>query len=181
MLDERPGSQSPLLFIPNVFCWVEARTICRPVKFINTKLSRLMTPFMDLALCTGAHSCRNRKGPSPNCSHKVVSMELSSISRYAEAFRVRLTGTKGPSSIPEKQPYTIIPPAPNFTLGTMQFSRWRSVICQSRERVSTVLESSGGVLYTTASNACIALADVLLGCSCSAMETHSMKLSMHCS
>ena len=27
---------------------------------------------------------------------------------------------------------------------------------------------------------CIALADVWLGCSCSAMETHSMKLSTHC-
>ncbi|CAI9539868.1 unnamed protein product, partial [Staurois parvus] len=27
---------------------------------------------------------------------------------------------------------------------------------------------------------CIALGDVRLGCSCSAMETHSMKLYMHC-
>ncbi|CAI9596682.1 unnamed protein product, partial [Staurois parvus] len=27
---------------------------------------------------------------------------------------------------------------------------------------------------------CIALGDVRLGCSCSAMETHSMKLSTHC-
>ncbi|CAI9595168.1 unnamed protein product, partial [Staurois parvus] len=27
---------------------------------------------------------------------------------------------------------------------------------------------------------CIALGDVRLGCSCSAMETHTMKLSMHC-
>ena len=65
--------------------------------------------FMDLALCTGAHSCWNRKGRSPNCSHKVGSMELSNISWYAEAFRVPFTGTKGPSPAPEKQPHTIIP------------------------------------------------------------------------
>ncbi|XP_051540168.1 uncharacterized protein LOC127432786 isoform X2 [Myxocyprinus asiaticus] len=75
---------------------------------------------MDLALCTGAQSCWNRKGTSPNCSNKVGSMELSKISWYAEAFRVPFTGTKGPSPAPEKQPYTIIPPPPNFTVGTMQ-------------------------------------------------------------
>ena len=33
----------------------------------------------DLALCTGAQLCWNRKGPSPNCSHKVGSVELSNI------------------------------------------------------------------------------------------------------
>ncbi|CAI9536152.1 unnamed protein product, partial [Staurois parvus] len=44
----------------------------------------------------------------------------------------------------------------------------------SREHVSTALESSGSVLYTTASSA------VRLVGSCSAMETHSMKLSTHC-
>ncbi|CAI9605813.1 unnamed protein product, partial [Staurois parvus] len=49
-----------------------------------------------------------------------------------------------------------------------------------REHVSTAVESSGGMLYTTASDVCIALGDVRLGCICSAMETHSMKLSMHC-
>ena len=128
----------------------------------------LIHVFMDLALCTGAQSCWNRKGPSPNCSHKVGSMELSNISWYAEAFRVSFTGTKGPSPSPEKQPHTIIPPPPNFTLGTMksdknllatakhrlvhQIARWRSAIFHSRDRVSTALESSGGVLYTTASN-----------------------------
>ncbi|KAK9976573.1 hypothetical protein ABG768_021778 [Culter alburnus] len=35
---------------------------------------------MDLALCTGAQSCWNRKGPSPNCSHKVG--KLSKMSWY---------------------------------------------------------------------------------------------------
>ncbi len=62
----------------------------------------LIHVFMDLALCTGAQSCWNRKGPSPICSHKVGSMEFSKISWYAEAFRVPFTGTKGPSPAPEK-------------------------------------------------------------------------------
>ncbi|XP_058230352.1 uncharacterized protein LOC131343021 isoform X2 [Hemibagrus wyckioides] len=82
--------------------------------------------FMDLALCTGAQSCWKRKGPAPNCSHNVGSMELSKMSWYAEAFRVPFTGTKGPSPAPEKQPHTIIPPPPNFTLGTMQSDKNRS-------------------------------------------------------
>ena len=76
--------------------------------------------FMDLALCSGAQSCWKRKGPAPNCSHKVGSMELSKMSWYAEAFRVPFTGTKGPSPAPEKQPHTIIPPPPNFTLGPVR-------------------------------------------------------------
>ena len=42
------------------------------------------------------------------------------MSWCAEAFRVPFTGTKGSSLAPEKQPHTIIPPLPNFTLGTMQ-------------------------------------------------------------
>ncbi|CAI9572633.1 unnamed protein product, partial [Staurois parvus] len=43
------------------------------------------------------------------------------------------------------------------------------------------LESSGGVLYLPLQpTLCIALSSVKLGCSCSAMETHSMKLSMLC-
>ena len=125
---------------------------------------------MDIALCTGVHSCRNRKGPSTNCLHKVGSMKLSKISWYAEAFRVPFTGTKGPSPAPEQQPHTITPLPPNFTLGTMQSDKYHSPgnrqiqtrpidcqmekrDCHSRECVSTALESSGGVLYTTASDA----------------------------
>ena len=51
------------------------------------------------------------------------------------------------------------------------------MILPSRERVSTALESSGGVLYTTASNA---LDDhlVMYGLDAAAMETHSMKLPL---
>ena len=56
----------------------------------------LIHVFMDLALCTGAQSCWNRKGPSPNCSSKVGSMELSNISWYAEAFIAPFSETKEP-------------------------------------------------------------------------------------
>ena len=79
--------------------------------------------FIVLALCTGAQSCWNRKGPSPNCCHKVGSIALSKMSWYAEALRLPFTGDKGPSPNPEKQPHTIIPPPPNFTVGTMQSGR----------------------------------------------------------
>ena len=108
----------------------------------------LIHVFMDLALCTGAQSCWNRKRPSPNCSHKVGSMKLSKMSWYAEALRVPFTGTKGPSPTPEKQPHTIIPPPPNFTLGTMQSGKYRSpgnrqtqirpLDCQTEKRDSSL-------------------------------------------
>ncbi|CAI9578620.1 unnamed protein product [Staurois parvus] len=52
--------------------------------------------------------------------------------------------------------------------------------CHSREHISTALESSGSMFTPLHPTLCIALDDVRLGCSCSAMETHSMKLSMHC-
>ncbi|KAK6297583.1 hypothetical protein J4Q44_G00321660 [Coregonus suidteri] len=42
---------------------------------------------------------------------------------YAVAFRFPFTGTKGPSPNQEKQPQTIIPPPPNFTVGTMHWGR----------------------------------------------------------
>ena len=67
--------------------------------------------------------------------------------------------TKGPSPAPEEQPHTITPPPPSFTLGPMQSDEYRSPGnrqtqtppsgCQMEKRDS----SSGGVLYTTASDA----------------------------
>ena len=111
----------------------------------------LIHVFMDLALCTGAQSCWNRKGLSPNCCYKVGSMDLSNISW--DAVRVPFTETKGPSPAPQKQPHTIILPPPNFTLGTMQSDKYPSSGNHQTQTVSTALESSGGVLYTTASDA----------------------------
>jgi hypothetical protein len=74
----------------------------------------------------GALSWWNRKGPSPNCFHKVGNTELSRMSSYAVALRFTFTGTKRPSPNHEKQPETIIPHPPNFTVGTMHWVRWRS-------------------------------------------------------
>ena len=51
---------------------------------------------MDLALCTGALSCWNRKGPSPNCCHNVGSTEWSRMSLNAVVLRFTFTGTKEP-------------------------------------------------------------------------------------
>ena len=52
--------------------------------------------YIDFALCTGALSCWNRKGPSPNCCHNGGSAESSRIGMYAVALRFLFTGTKGP-------------------------------------------------------------------------------------
>ena len=80
---------------------------------------------MYLALCMGELSCWNRKGPSLNCCHKVWSTESSWMSLYAVALTFPFTLTKGRSSNHEKQPQTIIPPPPYFTVGTMHSGRWR--------------------------------------------------------
>ena len=83
----------------------------------------LIHVFMDLALCTGAQSCWKRKGPSPNCSHKVGSMELARISWYGEAFRVPFTGTKGSSPAPEKQ-------TPHHNPSSTKLYTWHNAVRQ---------------------------------------------------
>lgn len=62
---------------------------------------------LELALCTAVQSCWSRKGPFPNCSHKVGSMKFS---WYGEALRVSLTGTKGPCSSYSTKFYFLTPP-----------------------------------------------------------------------
>jgi len=59
------------------------------------------------------------------CRNKVGTMKSSKMYWYSEALRIPFTGTKDPSPTPEKQPHTIIPPPPNFTLGTMQSGKYR--------------------------------------------------------
>ena len=54
-----------------MFSRVKVRT-CAGQSSSSTPNS-LIHIFMDLALCTGAQSCWNRKWPSPNCSYKVGS------------------------------------------------------------------------------------------------------------
>jgi hypothetical protein len=57
--------------------------------------------------------------PFPNCCHKVSSRESSWILVYTAVLRFPFTGTKGTSLNHEKQPKTIIPLPPNFTVGNM--------------------------------------------------------------
>ena len=114
------------------------------------------------------------------------SMELSSISWYAEAFRVSFTGTKGPSPAPEKQPH--------HSPSSIRLYTWHNAVrqvpfsWQQQNPDSSIRLPDGEVWLITPENTsqlhpmlCIALADVWLGCSCSAIEIHSMKLSTHCS
>ncbi|KAI4895799.1 hypothetical protein NFI96_004488 [Prochilodus magdalenae] len=99
-----------------VFYRVEVRTLCRPVQFLHTRLA----PPCLYGACS-VHWCAvmlEQEGAVPKLSHKVGSMEWSRVSWSAEALRVPLTGTKGRSPTPEHHPHTIIPPPPNFTLGT---------------------------------------------------------------
>jgi hypothetical protein len=125
---------------------------------------------MDLGLCTGALSCWNRKGPSPNCCHKVGSTEWCRMSLYAVVLGFPITGTKGPSLNHEKQPQKMFllhqtlqlvlcirassvllaSAEPRFVCHT---ARWWSMIHHSRERFSTAPESNGIKFNTTPANA----------------------------
>ena len=128
-------------------------------------------------------------------------MKLSKISWYAEAFRVPFTGTKGPSTAPEKQPHTIILPPPNFTLGTIQSDKYcspgnrqtqtRPSDCQMEKRDSSLQRTRlhcSRVQWRHVLHHCIrcfTLHLVMYGLDAAArqpMETHSIPLlSTHCS
>jgi hypothetical protein len=90
---------------------------------------------------------------------------LSRLSLYAVALRFPFTGTEGPSPNHEKQPQTIIPPSPNFTIGIRQTLLQRRRFHCSRVQWRQALHHSSRHL---------ALHTVILGYS--AMETHFMKL-----
>ena len=96
----RPGSQLVFQFIPKVFDGVEVRALCRPVEFFHTELNK---PFLyGPRFGHGALSCWNRKGPSPNCCHKIGSTESYIYLLYAIALRFPFSGTKGLSPNYEK-------------------------------------------------------------------------------
>ena len=84
--------------------WVEVRTLCRPVKFIHTKLSHHV--FMDL-LCALVHSHVGTGRGHPQTVPTKLGVWNCPTSWYAEVFRVLFTGTKGPSPAPGKQPPTM--------------------------------------------------------------------------
>ena len=161
----RPDSQSAFQFIPKVLYRVEIRVLCRPVKFFHNDLNK---SFMyGLALCTGALSCWNRKGPSPNCCHNVGSTESSRMSLYCiVALRFPFTGTNGPSQNNQNSPRPVFLPHQTLPLALCigagsvllastkprfihRTARWWSLIHHSRQTISTAPESNGGDLNIT--------------------------------
>lgn len=124
-------------------------------------------------------------GDIPNCSHKVESMTLSRVSWFSEALRVPFTNGLSQQSHPQppstklhtwqnavrQVAFSWQPPNPDPSI------RWRNMICHSRNHVSTALESSCGMIYTTASDTLTALDDARLGCSWLDVETYSMQCS----
>ena len=154
----RPGSQSAFQFIPNVFNGL--RSGCCAGQSSSSTPTLRNDFSMDLALCTGALSCWNRKQPSSNCCQKVGSTELSRMSLYPVALRFPFTGTKGAWTMKNSpRPLFLLrqtlqltvcigagnvllaPTKPRFVRRT---ARWWNVIHHSRERVSTSPESIGG-------------------------------------
>ena len=124
------------------------------VKFFHNDLGK--------SFLYGSHFVHgSRKGPSPNCCHKVGSTELSRMSLHAVALRFPFTGTKGPSPNHEKQPQ------PLFVLP--QTLQWALYIHQSREPMVASFTPLQPMLA-------IAHGDLRLVCGCLAMETHFMKL-----
>lgn len=92
-----------------------------------------------------------------------------------------------PSPIPQKEPHSITPPPPNFTVGTMQAkqvfgaaktrvvnqTRYRSVISHSKEHVFTAPVSPVTARFTPLH---LMLGNVRCACSILTMGTHAIEL-----
>jgi len=75
------------------------------------------------------------------------SIALSNMSWNAGALRLPFTGSK-PSQTPKKQPHTIIPRPPNFTVDTVQLGiQCSSGICQTQTRPSGKINSTPSVAW----------------------------------
>ena len=127
---------------------------------------QIRSSIMDLALCTSAQSFWDRKETASTKLGACNCRKSLGIPKHSDFLSLEL---RGQAKLLKKKPHIIIPPStklytwhnavrqvpfswqpPNSDIH--QIARWRSVIRRSRERVPTALESSGGVLYTTASN-----------------------------
>ena len=86
----RSGLQFAFQFIRKVLDGVE-------VWLSSSKPNRENHFFMELALCTGALPCRNRRGSSPNSCHRVGRTLLSEISFSAVALTFYFIRTERPS------------------------------------------------------------------------------------
>jgi hypothetical protein len=79
----------------------------------------------DFALWQGALSCWYRQLLSPNWSSTLDSMQRVKMSLYPSAFRFSYSITRGPSPFHENHPHILMPPPPNFTVGTSHAGRYR--------------------------------------------------------
>jgi hypothetical protein len=80
----------------------------------------------DLDLWQGALSCWYRQSSSPNWSSTVDSTQRVRMSLYPSVFRFPCSIARGPSPFNKKHPHTLMPPPPNFTVGTTYAGRYRS-------------------------------------------------------
>ncbi len=127
--------------------------------------------FMDLALCTGAQSCWNRRESSSNWSHKAVSKALSKLSWYAKALHFPFI-----AQCWNNNPILLFLPPPNFTVDTMLVTIGNVLLASAKPRHThqalwfitpqnrfPLLQSPVSVcfLYTTY-NAWIIFVDVML-------------------
>jgi hypothetical protein len=96
-----------------VFDGVEFRVLCRPVKFFHTDLDKpfLYGPHFEL------EGIVMLKQELPQTV--ATNLDQRIIQNVIVALRFPFNGSKGPNH--EKQPHTIIPPPPNFTVGTMHW------------------------------------------------------------
>ena len=99
-----------------MFVGVEVRALCRSVKFFHTDHDK---PFFVWTFVHGGIVMlkKERVCGTTESSRKAV---------YAVALTFPFTATKRPSLKHEKQPQTIIPAPPNFTVGTMVVFSWHS-------------------------------------------------------
>jgi hypothetical protein len=76
-------------------------------------------------LWQGALSCWYRQS-TPNWSSTIDSRQQVKMFLYPSAFRFPCSITRGPSPFHEKHPHSVMPPPPNFTVGTTHVGRYRS-------------------------------------------------------
>ena len=102
------------------FDGVEVRALCRPFKFFHT-VRQTISVWTSLCAPGPCHAETVMGLPQTVATKLEVQNRL--VSLYAVALIFPYTGTKGPSPNHEKQSQAIIPPPPNFTVGTMHWGR----------------------------------------------------------
>lgn len=108
---------------------------------------------------------------SPNCYHKIKTIELIKFVWYGEAFRILVTGTYDP----EKQPHIIFPLKQPLNLA--QYSQTQLSCPVSNPNTS--FQRMQLCLFTILLlHFGITLSDLWHGCHYSAMKIHPMKLSV---